>query len=78
MSAVVIRRNEKRTVSIHDKKSGHFLGRKQVSEGGDSTRVMRFRRNLDIDKNGEPDYFKGQVAGRVKGSSHQRGYKREI
>lgn len=71
------------TVGTRDKTSGRMTGRKAVKGRGDSTGVRRLKHNVDIDKDGDIDYFSGQIIGRtdpypVRGSSKRRGSMRDI
>jgi hypothetical protein len=72
-----------RTVALMNKKTGHLKGRVKVPGKGDTTRVIRVRRNVDLNKDGKPEYYGGSILGRtkkivVKGSKRARSYIRKI
>jgi hypothetical protein len=70
------------TVALMDKDTGRMMGRVAVKGKGDSTGVNRVQQDIDIDKDGEPDYFKGQILGRtetiVRASARSKGFVRQI
>lgn len=70
------------TVALMDKRTGRMLGRIPVKGQGDNTRVNRVNKDIDLDKDGEPDIFKGQILGRksvpVRASGRAKGYVRQI
>jgi hypothetical protein len=61
------------------------LGRKSVNGLGDFTAVKRVSKDVDVDKDGDIDYKKGEIVGRidsdkgrvyVKANRRQRAYRR--
>lgn len=72
-----------RTVALMDRTSGQMRGRVKVRGRvkSDGTRVMRVKKNVDIDKDGKPDYFGGTIIGRtkaVRSSKRAKGYIRKL
>ena len=72
-----------RTVATMNRKTGKLTGRTRVKGKGDTTRVRRVTRNVDLDRDGKPEWYGGTSLGRtkkikVKGSKRARGYIRKV
>ena len=70
------------TVAVMNKKSGKLKGRKKVKGKGDTTRVRRVVKDVDVDKDGKVDYRGGTILGRtkvrVRASKRAKGFIRRI
>ena len=73
------------TKYLQNSKTGMLEGRERVKGYGDYTVVKRVTKDVDVDKDGEPDFRKGEIVGRVekekgmtfvKGNKKQRAYRR--
>lgn len=72
-----------RTIALMNRKTGKLKGRTRVEGIGDTTRNRRVVRNVDIDGDGDIDFFGGTVLGRTKkirirGSNRAKAYIRQI
>ncbi len=63
------------TVATRGKK-GRFKGRKKVKGLGDKTLTRRVLRDIDLNKDGKPEYFGGTIMGRTKKKVRVRASKR--
>ena len=72
-----------RTVATMNRKTGKLTGRTRVKGKGDTTRVRRVTRNVDVNRDGKVDFFGGASLGRTKkvkirSSKRAKGYIRKV
>lgn len=69
------------TVAVRSGRTGRFQGRRRTSGKGDRTSMQVFRRDVDIDHDGDIDYHGGTSVGRttkVRANSRTKGFQRSL